>query len=131
MIFIVFPFTGESHPMTKGATVAKKAKSSEGANKAQFIRDALDKLGIDAPAKEIQALAAEQKMEIAPAQISNIRTKLKEGGGKRKKGRAAKASTGGNDSRIASDLIQARVMADKMGGVERAKTLLDLLNKLR
>ena len=48
MIFIVFPFTGESHPMTKGATVAKKAKSSEGANKAQFIRDALDKLGIDA-----------------------------------------------------------------------------------
>lgn len=111
--------------------MAKKPKSAEGVNKAQFIRDALKKLGIDAPAKDIQSLAAEQKLEIAPAQISNIRTKLKEGG--RKKNRAAKeaASGGGGDSRIAADLLQARAMADKVGGVERAKTLLDLLNKLR
>lgn len=116
----------------KGATMAKKSKSGEGVNKAQIIRDALKKLGIDAAAKDVQAFAGEQGVELAPAQISNIRTKLKEGG-KKKRGRKPGKSTSGESSEsvVASDLIQARIMAEKVGGVERAKSLLDLLNKLR
>jgi hypothetical protein len=116
--------------MAKGATATKK-KSSEGVNKAALIREALEKLGIDAPAKAVQEFAAAQGAEVAAAQISNIRTKIKDGGGK-KRGRKAKATTtNGEASVTASDLIQARIMADKVGGVERAKVLLDLLNKLR
>jgi len=120
--------------MAKGATTAKK-KSAEGVNKAALIREALEKLGIDAPAKAVQEYAAAQGAEVAAAQISNLRTKIKDGGAK-KRGRKAKAKTKGTTSNgdasvTASDLIQARIMADKVGGVERAKVLLDLLNKLR
>jgi hypothetical protein len=118
--------------MAKAATAAKK-KSKDGVNKAALIREALEKLGIDAPAKAVQEYAAAQGAEVAAAQISNIRTKIKDGG--KKRGRKAKASTGGagggGESVKAGDLIQARIMADKVGGVERAKVLLDLLNKLR
>jgi hypothetical protein len=110
----------------KGATVAKKAKSKGGVNKAQLIRDALKKLGIDAPAKDVQAYAQAQGVTVAPAQVSNIRTKIKErSSGKGKK----KAATGGGVT--ANELVQARNMAEKVGGVERAKELLDILNRLR
>jgi hypothetical protein len=116
--------------MAKGATTAKK-KSKDGVNKAALIREALEKLGIDAPAKAVQEYAAAQGATVAAAQISNIRTKIKEGGGK-KRGRKAKAASSNGDAAVtAGDLIQARIMADKVGGVERAKVLLDLLNKLR
>jgi len=118
--------------MAKGATMAKK-KSKDGVNKAALIREALEKLGIDAPAKAVQEYATAQGATVAAAQISNIRTKIKDGGSK-KRGRKAKAkvvSSNGDATVTAGDLIQARIMADKVGGVERAKILLDLLNKLR
>jgi hypothetical protein len=118
--------------MAKGATTAKK-KSKDGVNKAALIREALEKLGIDAPAKAVQEYATAQGATVAAAQISNIRTKIKDGGGK-KRGRKAKAKpalSNGDSTVTAGDLIQARIMADKVGGVERAKILLDLLNKLR
>ena len=117
--------------MAKGATTAKK-KSKDGVNKAALIREALEKLGIDAPAKAIQEYASAQGATVAAAQISNIRTKIKDGGNK-KRGRKAKqvAASNGDAAVTASDLIQARIMADKVGGVARAKVLLDLLNKLR
>jgi hypothetical protein len=120
--------------MAKSATLAKK-KSKEGVNKAALIREALEKLGIDAPAKAVQEYASAQGATVAAAQISNIRTKTKDGGSKKRgrkaKGKAKAASSNGDAAVTASDLIQARIMADKVGGVERAKVLLDLLNKLR
>jgi hypothetical protein len=116
--------------MMKGATAAKK-KPKEGVNKAALIREALEKLGIDAPAKAVQEYAATHGATVAAAQISNIRTKLKDGGSN-KPGRKVKGSSSNGDTRVsAEELFQARAMAEKVGGVARAKALLDILDKLR
>jgi hypothetical protein len=109
----------------KGAVATKKKAPKEGPNKAQLIRDALKKLGLDAPAKDVQSYTESHGATVAAAQVSNIRTKLKEGGSGGKKSKAANGAITGED------LIQARMMADKVGGVERAKELLEILNKLR
>jgi hypothetical protein len=111
----------------KGTAVAKKTRSKDGLNKAQLIRDALKKLGMEAAAKDVQAYTESHGATVAPAQISNIRTKLKDGStgkGKKKSGAAGGTVT-------ADELVQVRVMAAKVGGVERAKELLDILNRLR
>lgn len=112
--------------MTKGATLSKKSGAAEAVNKAQLIRDALKKLGIDAPAKDIQAECEAHHATVAPAQISNIRTKLKEKapGKSGRKGSAGVAAT-------ADELLEVRTMAEKIGGVERARALLDILDRLR
>ena len=114
--------------MAKAGAAVKKGRAKDGINKAQLIRDALKKHGIDAPAKDIQTECEAQGASVAAAQISNIRTKLKGG----KPGRKAKkaASNGAAGGVTADELIQARVMADKVGGVARAKELLDILNRL-
>jgi hypothetical protein len=112
--------------MTKGATLSKKSGAAEAVNKAQLIRDALKKLGIDAPAKDIQAECEAHHATVAPAQISNIRTKLKEKG----TGKSARKGSGGV-SVTADELIEVRTMAEKIGGVERARALLDILDRLR
>jgi hypothetical protein len=116
--------------MAKGATTAKK-KPQDGVNKAALIREALDKLGIDAPAKAVQEYATAQGATISAAQISNIRTKIKHGGSKKPARKAKASSTNGDMHVSANDLIQARSMAEKLGGVQRAKALLDILDKLR
>lgn len=114
--------------MTKGATLTKKAGSAEAVNKAQLIRDALKKLGIDAPAKDIQAECEAHHATVAPAQISNIRTKLKE----KSPGKSARKSSGSSGvAATAEELLEARVLAEKIGGVERARALLDILDRLR
>lgn len=111
--------------MIKGATLAKKSGTAEAVNKAQLIRDALKKLGIDASAKDIQAECEAHHVTVAPAQISNIRTKLKEKGG------AKSSRKGGAVAATADELLEVRTMAAKVGGVDRARALLDILDRLR
>ncbi len=112
--------------MAKAATAVKRSRSKSGVNKAQLVREAFEKLGIDASAKDVQAACDAHGVKIAPAQISNIRTKLKVGHSGRK---AGKVNVGG--AVTAQELIQVRIMADKVGGVVRAKELLDILVRLR
>lgn len=109
--------------MTKSPSAGKKTSGTETINKAQLIRDALKKLGIDASAKDIQAECEAHNATVAPAQISNIRTKLKEKGA----GKVPKKS----DTFMAGELLEARTMAEKIGGVQRARALLDILVQLR
>lgn len=111
--------------MTKSATLSKKSGPAEAVNKAQLIRDALKKLGIDAPAKDIQAECEAHHATVAPAQISNIRTKLKE------KGASKSSRKGSGVAATADELLEVRTMAEKIGGVERARALLDILDRLR
>ncbi|MBL9082180.1 MAG: hypothetical protein JNK76_10265 [Planctomycetales bacterium] len=113
--------------MAKAATATKRGRSKDGVNKAQLVRDAFAKLGIDASAKDVQAECDAHGVTIAPAQISNIRTKIKEG---KKPGRRGAKAGGSSNGITADELIQARVMADKVGGVARAKELLDVLQQL-
>lgn len=112
--------------------MAKKARSAEEVNKAQLIRDAFNKIGIDAPAKEIQAYTKAHGGEVAPAQVSNIRTKLKEqAGGGSAKGRKGKAAASGGGVLTGEALLQVRNFAEKIGGLERTKELIGILEKLR
>jgi hypothetical protein len=101
-----------------------KKKQSTGPNKAQIVRDAFKKLGIDASAKDVQEYAETNGVSVAAAQISNLRTKLK-GGSSPSKGAKAK-----NGVITADELVSVRQMAEKLGGVVRAKELLDILAKL-
>ncbi len=98
---------------------ARRKKTDGTANKAQLIRDAFKVHGINAPAKDIQTFTEEKGAKVAAAQISNIRTKMKNG---RKKG--------SNGHVTADELIKARTLADGIGGVGRAKELLDILERL-
>lgn len=102
--------------------MAKKTRSTESLNKAQLIRDAFEKHGLDASAKDVQLYTESHGASVAAAQISNIRTKLKGSSG---------AKSGGKKRTVtAGELIQAREMAEKVGGVIRAKELLDILSRL-
>ncbi|MBA4016557.1 MAG: hypothetical protein C0483_05160 [Pirellula sp.] len=112
--------------MPKAVTAAKRGRSKAGVNKAQLVREAFEKLGIDASAKDVQAACDAHGVKIAPAQISNIRTKLKEGRSGRK---VVKTTVVGGVT--AKELIQVRIMAEKVGGIARAKELLDILHRLR
>jgi len=102
----------------------KKEAVGEEVNKAQSIRDALEKLGMEATAKQIQEFCAAAGVpDVAPAQISNIRTKLR--GGADKSQRVAEGITA-----TSVELLQAKTLAEKLGGVVRAQELLGLLVKL-
>lgn len=108
----------------------KKSTQGETVNKAQCIRDALKKLGIDAPAKDVQAECESHSATVAPAQISNIRTKLREKEAGKRCGKQASACV--DPKKVQADeLLEVRGMAEKIGGVERAKQLLDILARLR
>lgn len=94
-------------------------------NKAQLIRDALQSkgIGIDGPHKKVQAWIAERHPDVtvAPAQVSNIRIKLKQ--------RATGVAKRGLQF-TADDLFAAKEMADQCGGIERTLSLLDILRKV-
>jgi len=81
-------------------------------NKAAKIRAALAEIP-DATAKEIVQTLAAQRVRVTPAQVYNV------------KSTTAKPKVGGYAS-----LIQAKKLADALGGVEQARAALDVLAKL-
>jgi hypothetical protein len=106
------------------ATKRKKDGGEGEINKAQLIREAFEKHGLDATAKQVQEFCAEKgAKDVAAAQISNVRQTVKGGGGRKRSKINGEAVT-------ASELIQVKALAEKCGGVERAAQLLDILGKL-
>lgn len=100
------------------AISGSKTKKAGTINKAQCIRDALTKLGIDTSAKKIQEECAQHKADVAPAQISNIRTKLKQGpAGKATKGHGSKRTC--VDGPSVEEMAQILKLAQQMGGLRR------------
>lgn len=79
-------------------------------------------------------------MDIAPALVSNVKAAMegRKGGKKKRKGakpgpkpgRPAGRPAGASDKVSLSSLIEARVFAEKVGGVEQAQALLKALGKL-
>jgi hypothetical protein len=94
-------------------------------NKAAKIRETLEKLGRDARNKDVIATLAEQKITVAPAQVSNIKAAL-HGGVSNGRGKR----TGVEKISIAS-LQSAKKLIDEVGSIEAAKHALDVLGKLR
>jgi hypothetical protein len=84
-------------------------------NKAAKIREMLGELGADVPAKEVVAALAARRVRVSPAQVYNVRSA--EGKPKAKSGRY-------------DELVQAKKLADAMGGIDQARAALDALAKL-
>ena len=85
-------------------------------NKAAKIRAILEG-NPDATAKEIVATLAAQRVRVTPAHVYNLKSKM---------GKPQASGSAGSYAR----LIQAKKLADAMGGVEKAKAALDVLAKL-
>lgn len=98
--------------MSNVSTQGRRGRSKDGVNKALLIRTALTALGIDATAKEVQEHVAGQKkgVDVAPAQISNIRTKLKEKAAKKRPSRGQK----GDERFTGTELEAAKPLVDQL-----------------
>jgi len=79
----------------------------------------------DAKASEVVAALAAQKIKVTPGQVYNLKSTIgKPASGNGKPKTAAKKASG------YESLIQAKKLADAMGGVEKARAALDVLARL-
>ena len=109
--------------------MAKKKKA--GVNKSQAIRDHLAKQPDDG-AKAIVAAMRKKEIKVTEGLVNNVKYAL--AGKKKKKRRKKKAATTQrtvSDKISISTLVQAKKMADQLGGIEKAKTALAALTKLQ
>ena len=97
-------------------------------SKAQAVRDEFDAQGLAARPKDVIAALKAKGIVVAPAQVSNITATLgtKKGGKKR-----AGAATASNGHLSIESLIEAKKLAERLGGVERALKAFTALSKLQ
>src|SRR5262245_36185243 len=79
----------------------------------------------DATAKEIIEALAAKKVKVTAAQVYNLKSTSSNGRGGRGRSTSSHGLTSGVDV-----LIQAKKLADAMGGVDKARAALDVLAKL-
>ena len=108
--------------------MAKRKRARSGPNKSQAIRDYLAKNKNAKPKEVIEALA-KQGIEVSHALVGNVKY------GSRKKAVKAKKKrrrVGRPPQAVlsADDLLQAKKMADQLGGISKAKQALEALEKL-
>ena len=97
-------------------------------NKTQAIKDALTQNPKASP-KEISAMLSGRGLRISAIYVSNIKTKLRAKKKKQTRKKATQSTT--KDQVSISGLVKAKRMADEMGGVEKAKEMLETLTKLQ
>jgi hypothetical protein len=107
----------------------KRAKSGRRDNKSAAIRDYVKSHSGEGPTAIAAALNAAHGWNIKPAYVSMIKSKMVRGkrAGKRRM-RAAAAAVGAGVSENA--LLQAKRLAEQLGGVQEAKAAVDLLSRL-
>lgn len=108
-----------------------KRKSRKGPSKSALIREYMTANPLDAPQAVAEALKASHGLAITPQFVSTVKSNAKRKKGKRgrKPGRPAGAVPAGG--KFSMDvLIAAKVFADKLGGVDKAKAAVDTLAKL-
>jgi len=123
--------TYTKHPDAQIGVTRLKTAEKQPSN-AQRIRNALKKLGIDASAKDVQKeVLARGGVEPAPAQISNIRTKLKEGKvPKRGRGKSADDQSFTESELTAAHQILKQLIR-RLGSHERAVGVVSLFDRLQ
>jgi arginine repressor len=102
------------------------ARKSGGPNKSQAIR-AYKSTHKRSKPKEIAAALAKEGVTVTPAFVSTVLSTARRKKGKGTRRPAAKAASGGS---AYSQLIQARKLADQMGGIDKAREALDALAKI-
>lgn len=115
--------------------MAKKRAKGDAPTKAEAVRTEFNSRGLDTRVVDVINALKEKGINVSSAQVSTIRKKM---GGKsrrrRRRGAAAatataKASRGVNLSLDA--LLNAKGYVEKMGGLDRARKMLDALAKLQ
>ena len=122
----------------KRRAVAATQENGAEVNKSEEIRKTFKELGPKTRTKDIVAALAAKGVSVAPAQVSTIKGSMK---AKRKARRAAgmaEAAVAPSSGRASSakaisaeDLLVAKRLADQLGGVERLKSALSLLDQLK
>ena len=113
-----------------------KKRSAAGANKSQAIRDYLSAQP-EATPNEIVAGLKQQGITVSPGLASNVKytsgraSRKVRGRRGRRVGRPAGRTRGSNGALSASDLIEAKKLADQLGGIEQARRALEALEELR
>lgn len=100
------------------------AKLKHGA-KAQAVRDALT-ANPDASAMDVVAELKAKRMKVTPQVVYAVKARM--GKGKKRRGRKAASSNG---AFTIDNLILAKKLAEQLGGVEKAKAIIDALSKLQ
>ena len=102
------------------------ARKSGGPNKSQAIR-AYKSTHKRSKPKEIAEALGKEGVTVTPAFVSTVLSTARRKKGKGTRRVATKAKSGGD---AYSHLIQARKLADQMGGVEKARAALDALARI-
>jgi hypothetical protein len=124
--------------------MARKSDSSTAQmSKADAIRDSISRLGRKARPRDVISDLADKGVTVTSPQVSALMKKLgikrrrRRGGRAAANGTAPKAATGAKrgpratGNLTASDLLDAKKLADQLGGVEKLKKALDLLEQLQ
>lgn len=102
--------------------MAKKKPST--VNKSKAIREEFQAHGLQTRPKDIIAALAAKGIDVTAAHVSNVKATLVSGGGARSSRRNGKGEV------AIDDLLAAKQLVDRMGGLERAKKAIDALAKL-
>lgn len=114
-----------------GNGAAKRGRSSKAAahgSKAEAIRAAFERLGSSARARDVIAELSKQGIEVTNAHVANVRARMGTPA-RPTSGRAARGGAGGEQVSL-EQLIVAKNMAEKLGGIDSARRMLDALAKL-
>ena len=95
----------------------------------QAIRDELTANPAATP-KDVIATLKAKGINVTGQMVSSLRGKMAVGG-KKKRGRKKKSEVGVSDQVSLGVLVQAKKLADQLGGVAKAKAALDALAKLK
>jgi hypothetical protein len=105
-------------------------KSADEVNKSQAIMDYLKNARRAKPATVVAALA-EKGIEVTPQYVSSIRSAKRAKKKGKRGGQNGAATASASDKVSLGVLVQAKRLADQLGGVSKAKEALDALAKLQ
>lgn len=124
--------------------MAKKrtGRGKDGVNKSAAIREMFEQHGLGVPAKDVITALAARNITVSSAHVSNERTRqldknkkqrgTRPGSPNGRRGRGpGRPAVAASVSSMADTLLEAKRLADLVGGVEEARRALDLLAKLQ
>lgn len=107
-------------------------RRSGGPNKAQAIRDILNSSGMQTPTKDVVKTLSDQGIVVSAAHVSNIKAQLRKGGGKSgANGAGRRGRKPAGDQVSVAALMEAKRLADRLGGIEQARAIFDALSRLQ
>lgn len=120
------------------ATVTKPRRKRRG-NKSALIREYFVANPSAGPTEVVNALA-EKKVKVTPTLVSNVKSRMQNGGsstaksgakrGRRGPGRPAR-NAGGDATFSMALLVEAKRLADQAGSLDAARQAIDALSKLQ